>query len=114
MSVSNVTTSIRQRVEQANQPGSRAGTIVRHAAIGGVIGAVGGAALSLTALPFIGALSAPLAAAIGGAAGLVIGGIVGIFRSRNDGPRVGAGIIQAAPPAPGTSRGGLPPAPPLR
>lgn len=111
-----ITQNIRQSVSQAGQPGSRFGTIAKHAAIGGAIGAVAGAALSLTALPFIGVLSAPLAAAIGGAAGIIVGGLIGFFKSRggSDGARIGAATIQTAPPAPGTrSGGGLPTAPPL-
>lgn len=112
MSVNTVSTSIQQRVSQVGQPTSRFGVVARHAAIGGVIGAALGAGLSFTALPFIGALSAPLAAAIGGAAGIVVGGIVGLLRSRNSGPTVGAGLLQVPPPPPNT-RGVLPPAPPL-
>jgi hypothetical protein len=109
MSVSTVSTSIQQRVSQVAHPTSRFGTVAKTAAIGGVIGAALGAGLSFTALPFIGALSAPLAAAIGGAAGLVVGGIVGLLRSRNSGPKVGAGLIQLPPPPPNTG-GVLPPA----
>ena len=93
---------------------SRAATIGTHAIVGAALGAALGAGLSLTALPFIGVLSAPIAAAIGGAAGLVVGGLVGFVRSRSsgDGVRVGAGIIQAAPPLPTTGRGSNPPLPP--
>lgn len=109
-----ITQNFRQNVSQAGQPGSRFGTIAKHAAIGGVIGAVAGAALSLTALPFIGVLSAPLAAAIGGAAGIIVGGLIGFFKSRggSDAARIGAGAIQLAPPAPGTGSGNNPPPPP--
>lgn len=105
--------TIQHPVQQATQP-SRLGSIVKHAAIGGVVGAAAGAGLSLTALPFIGALSAPIAAAIGGAAGIVVGGLVGFFRSRgsSDGARVGAGTIQTPPPAPSGGTGGTPPPPP--
>lgn len=96
---------------------TRVATIAKHAVIGGAIGAAGAAALSFTALPFIGALSAPIAAAIGGAAGLVIGGVVGFLRSRGavDGVKGGAAHLpQMAPPAPSVGTGGLPPALPAR
>jgi hypothetical protein len=112
MSVTTVQSSIQQRVAQVTHPTSRIGVVAKHAAIGGVIGAALGAGLSFTALPFIGALSAPLAAAIGGAAGIVVGGIVGLLRTRNAGPPVGAGLLQTPPPPPNTG-GALPPAPPL-
>lgn len=92
---------------------SRGATVARHALVGGAIGAVAAAGLSFTALPFIGALSAPLAAAIGGAAGLVVGGIVGLFRSRGaDQARNAAAVVQVPPP-PSTSTSSLPPAPPV-
>ena len=91
MSVAAVSTTVQQQQQQlaapstGAQPGSRAGTIIKSAAIGGVVGAAALAGLSFTALPFIGALSAPIAAAIGGVAGLAIGGIVGWLRSRSGG-----------------------------
>ena len=112
MSVSTINTSIQQRVAQVGGPSNRLGTVAKHAAIGGVIGAALGAGLSFTALPFIGALSAPLAAAIGGAAGIVVGGIVGLLRTRNQGAHVGAGLVRVPPPPPNTG-GVLPPAPPI-
>lgn len=93
-------------------PESTLSRTVKHAAVGGVIGAALGAGLSFTALPFIGALSAPLAAAIGGAAGIVVGSIVGLLRSRGQSVSqgvVGAGQLPSAPPLPGTSGSGLPP-----
>jgi hypothetical protein len=104
--------TIQQHVSQVGPSNPRLATVAKHAAIGGVIGAALGAGLSLTALPFIGALSAPLAAAIGGAAGLVVGGIIGLLRSRNTGAQVGAGLVRIPPPPPGAGGTGLPPAPP--
>lgn len=88
--------------------------VVRHAAIGGAVGAVAGGALSFTALPFIGALAAPIAAAIGGAAGVIVGGIVGFLRGRSGSgdARNGAGTVQVPPPPPTTGRGQMPPPPP--
>lgn len=110
MSVTTVST-IQQGVSQSSSP-SRFSTVAKHAVIGGAVGAAAGAALSFTALPFIGALSAPLAAAVGGVAGLVIGGIVGIFRSRESSDQARAGVGQIAPPAPGTGSGPNPQLPP--
>jgi hypothetical protein len=112
MSATTVST-IQQRVSQVSHPASRGGVILKHAAIGGVIGAALGAGLSFTALPFIGALSAPLAAAVGGVAGLLVGGLIGLLKTRNSGAHVGAGLITIPPPPPGAGSGGLPPAPPL-
>ena len=112
MSVSAVATTVQQQVHTATAP-SRTSSIVKHAAIGGVVGAAAAAGLSLTALPFIGALSAPIAAAIGGVAGLAIGGILGFLRSRSGGDDAkvaGVAVGQQAPPSPGTSSDGLPPA----
>lgn len=95
---------------------SRFDRVSNYSALGGLLGAAVGAGLSLTALPFVGALTAPIAAAIGGAAGLIIGTAVGLFRTRHS-----AGITQAAsgsgqlgtpPPVPNTAAGMLPPAPP--
>ncbi|MCB0880070.1 MAG: hypothetical protein KDC46_13950 [Thermoleophilia bacterium] len=118
MSVAAVSTTVQQQQLAAPstgaQPGSRAGTIIKSAAIGGVVGAAALAGLSFTALPFIGALSAPIAAAIGGVAGLAIGGIVGWLRSRSGGDDAKVSAVAvgqaATPPAPGTSGAGLPPA----
>lgn len=96
---------------------TRVATIARHALVGGAIGAAGAAALSLTTLPFIGAFTAPMAAAIGGAAGIVVGGLVGFFRSRGaaEGAKGGAAQLpHMAPPAPPVGTGGLPPALPAR
>lgn len=104
-------TTVSPSVQQATTPQSRIGSIARHAAIGGIAGAAAGAGLSLTALPFVGAMTAPLAAAVGGAAGIVVGGLVGFLRSRaaSDGARVGA--LQL-PPLPTTPTGQAPPPPP--
>lgn len=110
MSVTTVST-IQQRVSQTSTP-SRFATVARHAVFGGAIGAAGGAALSFTALPFIGALSAPLAAAVGGVAGLMIGCIVGIFKSRSSSDQARLGVGQIAPPPPGTGSGPNPRVPP--
>jgi len=112
MSVTTVST-IHQSVAQTGSH-ARTSTIAKHALIGGAIGAAAGAGLSFTALPFIGALSAPIAAAIGGVAGLVIGGIVGFLRSRSsdEGARVGAGTLQKAPPLPTSGSGSRPQLPP--
>jgi hypothetical protein len=110
MSVAAVST-VQQSVSTSSP--SRARTIAKHAAIGGVVGAALGAGLSFTALPFIGALSAPIAAAIGGAAGIVVGGLVGFLRSRSshhEAAAAGIAVGQSAPPPPGTSGTGLPPA----
>ncbi|MCW2956105.1 MAG: hypothetical protein JWO69_974 [Thermoleophilia bacterium] len=93
-------------------PESTMSRTVKHAAIGGVIGAALGAGLSFTALPFIGALSAPLAAAIGGAAGIVVGAIVGLVRSRTSVTQAAGGVGQLPlPPAKGTSGTGAVPPP---
>lgn len=110
MSVS-ATTTVQQSISSTTP--SRNSTIVRHAAIGGIAGAALGAGLSFTALPFIGALSAPIAAAVGGVAGLVVGGLIGFLRSRggpDDAKSAGVAVSQQAPPAPGTTGTGLPPA----
>lgn len=102
-------------VNPQQQP-SRASNVIKHAAVGAVAGAALGAGLSFTALPFIGLLQAPIAAAIGGVAGLVVGGIVGALRGgggRRD-TIVGSTMVnQVAPPAPGTGGGELPPRPPV-
>lgn len=110
MSVTTVST-VQQRINQTSTP-SRGATIAKHALVGGALGAATGAALSFTALPFIGALSAPIAAAIGGAAGLVIGGLIGFFRTRSSSDQAKAGVGQVAPPPPGTGSGANPPLPP--
>ncbi|MCW2926916.1 MAG: hypothetical protein JWM86_884 [Thermoleophilia bacterium] len=108
--------NIRQTVSQQSGPTStsRFATVAKHAVIGGALGAAAGAALSFTALPFIGAFSAPIAAAIGGAAGLVLGGLIGLLRTRgsSDGAHVGARMIQSPPPAPRNGAGNTPPPPP--
>lgn len=93
---------------------SRFGAIARHAAIGGAVGAVAAAGLSFVGpVPIIGGMFAPMAAAIGGVAGLVVGGLIGLLR-HTGGPahfaRVGAATIQAPPPVPPT---GLQLPPPL-
>ncbi len=105
------TSIVRQQVAHTTTP-NRGATVAKHAIIGGALGAAAGAALSFTALPFIGALSAPIAAAIGGAAGLVIGGLVGFFKSRTSSDQARAGVGQVAPPAPGTGSGPNPQLPP--
>jgi hypothetical protein len=85
-------------------------TVLKNAAIFGGIGAIAGAALSFTALPFIGVLSAPIAAAIGGAVGVLAGVVKGIFQHRKE--------TNALPPVsqgPGTLPPGVllpPPLPP--
>ncbi|MCW2972345.1 MAG: hypothetical protein JWN72_618 [Thermoleophilia bacterium] len=91
---------------------SRFDRVSNYSALGGLIGAGVGAGLSLTALPFVGALTAPVAAAIGGAAGLVIGTVVGLFRTRNHSVAInqttaGAGQLGTPPPAPARTQ--LPP-----
>jgi hypothetical protein len=103
-----------QQLSRPSKPESRGATVVRHAAIGGVIGAAAAAGLSFTALPLIGGLWAPVAAAIGGAAGLLIGGLVGFVRSRSSGdaPRVAASAVQIPPPPSGAGAAGTPPLPP--
>jgi NAD/NADP transhydrogenase beta subunit len=92
----------------------RSDTIIRHAAIGGVVGAAAAAGLSFTALPFIGGVGAPIAAAIGGAVGIVVGGIIGLLRSggsSEDARAAGVSVArQLPPPPPGTTGTGLPPA----
>lgn len=102
------------QVHQSSASSSRVATVAKHAVIGGAVGAAVAAGLSFTALPFIGALSAPLAAAIGGAAGIVVGGLIGLLRTRgsHDGAKVGAATIQSAPPAPTRGAGATPPPPP--
>jgi hypothetical protein len=109
-----IVTSITTRVHQADDANPRLETVVKSAAVGGVLGAALGAGLSFTALPFIGALSAPIGAAIGGAAGIVLGSIVGILRSHAgpQGAHGGAATIQAAPPAPVGGTGATPSLPP--
>jgi NAD/NADP transhydrogenase beta subunit len=113
MSVATIST-VQQQLSSTSKPESRGATVIRHAAIGGVIGAAAAAGLSFTALPFIGALSAPIAAAIGGAAGLLIGGLVGFLRSRGSGdvPRSAASAVQVPPPPAGSGSGSTPPLPP--
>lgn len=101
-----------QQAHVVTQAPSRAQSVVRHAATGGVIGAALGAGLSLTALPFIGALAAPIAAAVGGAAGILVGGFVGLLRSRSAGDHGRAGAMQLPPPPAGSGPAGAPPLPP--
>ncbi len=110
MSVATVSTTQQPHVSQTSS--SRFSKIAKHAVIGGAIGAASGAVLSSTALPFIGVLSAPIAAAISGVAGLVLGGIVGILRSRSSSDQGRAGAGQVAPPPPGTGSGPSPQLPP--
>lgn len=110
MSVTTVSTIQQARV--VTQAPSRTQSIVRHAALGGVLGAALGAGLSFTALPFIGALTAPIAAAVGGAAGIVVGGLVGLLRSRSGSDHARSGAIQLPPPPPGSGPAGAPPLPP--
>ena len=91
---------------------SRFDRVSNYSALGGLIGAGVGAGLSLTTLPFVGALTAPIAAAIGGAAGLVIGTVVGLLRTRSEAAHqttAGAGQLGTPPPAPSHSGGQLPP-----
>ncbi|MBC7462420.1 MAG: hypothetical protein H7287_13770 [Thermoleophilia bacterium] len=91
---------------------SRFDRVSNYSALGGLIGAGVGAGLSLTALPFVGALTAPIAAAIGGAAGLVIGTVIGLFRTRSEAVHqstAGAGQLGTPPPAPSNTGGQLPP-----
>lgn len=88
---------------------ARSTTIFKHAAVGGVVGAAVGVGLSFTGLPLVGGLFAPIAAAIGGVAGLAIGGLVGFLRSRGGSDGAKAGVTQVIPPPPGTSSGTLPP-----
>lgn len=107
--------SISQTVSQ-HVPSSelRLATVAKHAAIGGAVGAVAAAGLSFIGpIPIIGGMFAPIAAALGGVAGLVIGGIVGLLRSRSskDDAKVGAGVVQAPPP-PTSGVGSMPPPPP--
>lgn len=83
--------------------------IATHAGIGAAIGAAGAVALSFTALPIVGGAAAPIAAAIGGAAGLVVGGLIGFLRGRSSASQASTGVLQLAPPAPRVSAGGLPP-----
>jgi hypothetical protein len=113
MSISTATAISTVQHPVAQRGSDRTATIVRHAAIGGIAGAAIGAGLSFTALPFIGALSAPIAAAIGGAAGLLVGGLVGFLRSRGgtqDAKSAASGVSQQVPPPPGSTSSGLPPA----
>jgi len=119
MSVSAMSTSIKQSVSQTSAPstsrGASASSILKHAAIGGAIGAVALGALTFTTLPLIGGRFAPIAAAIGGAAGLLIGGLVGFLRGRSssDDAKTGATLtMQTPPPPPGTGAGLNPPLPP--
>jgi hypothetical protein len=110
MSVSALATS---QLSIAQTAPSRTSKIVRHAAIGGVVGAALGAGLSFTALPRIGGLVAPKAAAIMGAAGILVGGLVGFLRTRggsDDAKVAGTSVGQQVPPPPGTAGSGLPPA----
>ena len=97
-------------VQLPAQRSSLVTTMLRNAAVFGAIGAVAGAALSFTALPFVGALTAPIAAAIGGAAGVAFGIVKGIFQHRreNDSP------VGQLPLPPSTPPGSLipPPLPP--
>lgn len=117
MSVTTVTTASNFHQVPTTIPGSgsRFGTIARHAVIGGAIGAVAGAGLSFIGpVPIIGGMFAPIAAAIGGAAGIVVGGIIGLLRSQGnsaEGVRVGTATIQAAPPIPSRTSQLPPPLP---
>ncbi|MCW2949995.1 MAG: hypothetical protein JWN41_1008 [Thermoleophilia bacterium] len=92
---------------------SRFDRVSNYAALGGLVGAAAGAGLSFTALPFIGALTAPVGAAIGGAAGLLVGTVIGLFRTRSSAAMTqvvtGAGSLGSAPPLPNTSSSALPP-----
>lgn len=106
MSITNVSTTINQQVSTR----SRFDRVSNSAVAGGLIGAAIGAGLSFTALPFVGALTAPIAAAIGGAAGLVAGTIVGLVRTRSTSVQqavAGSGSLGTPPPPPRS--GTLPP-----
>ena len=88
---------------------SRGSTILKSALIGGAAGAAAGIGVSLLTK----IVPMPIAAAIGGVAGLALGALVGVLRTRNQ-DTVGmvgqSPWIQAAPPAPvGVGTGGLPP-----
>jgi hypothetical protein len=90
---------------------SRGATIAKSAGLGALLGAAAGVGVSL--LTHI--VPLPIAAAIGGVAGLAIGGLIGFLRTRNQDaqpPGVFGGnqYIQPAPPVPpGVGTGGLPP-----
>lgn len=87
------------------------GHVLRNAALFGGIGAAAGFGLSFLSLPVIGQLSAPIAAIIGGALGVVTGAVKGMLDNRRSGggpslaaPRtavVGAGAIPV--PRPGAT-----------
>jgi hypothetical protein len=105
MSIAPVSTTAIQLPVAPKPPETTLNRTIKWAAVGGVAGAALGAGLSFTALPFIGALSAPIAAAIGGAAGIVVGAVAGLIRSRvlaSHQATVGAGQLPPAPPVPPT------------
>lgn len=56
--------------------------IVKSAALFGAVGAAAGFGISFLTLPVVGQLGAPIAAAIGGAAGILAGAVKGIVDNR--------------------------------
>lgn len=87
---------------------SRGTTIAKSAGLGALLGAAAGIGVSL--LTHI--VPLPIAAAIGGVAGLALGGLIGVLRTRNQTSTgsFGSPFIQAAPPVPvGAGTGALPP-----
>ena len=89
---------------------SRGATIAKHAGLGALAGLAAGIGVSLLTK----IIPMPIAAAIGGAAGLLIGGLIGLLRTRNQSTTEGVvgqhQFIQAAPPVPaGVGTSGLPP-----
>lgn len=110
-------TTVQHHVMPMSANTNRTGSIAKHAVIGGAVGAVAGVGLSFIGpLPIIGGMFAPIAAAIGGAAGLVVGGLVGFLRTRgsggSEGVRVGTNTLQTAPPLPSNTSGAVPQLPP--
>jgi hypothetical protein len=85
------------------QQGGGMGHVVKNAAIFGAVGAAAGFGISFLTLPVIGQVSAPLAAAIGGVAGLAIGAIKGVLDNRRaSGGGLGAPVFAG----PGMAVGG--------
>lgn len=78
-------------------PHSKSSSLIKDLALFAGVGAVAASALSLTALPVIGGMFLPFAIALGGAAGLVAGGIKHAISGRGsdgvDTARLGASLV---------------------